>query len=151
MISSVRNFTISEVGQAAVLECSVSNTEGNGLKVWVNWTTSTNGTLREEHVTFRKGNVFYLILTNASAGDYICWVFSTHSVQFPEDCKTATVAMKGYIAAITFLFLFLFQNTPYFLQNSLPYPQQQEVSIQNLMWCESTMNLIALFRERFSN
>ena len=100
-ISNVRNFTISEVGQAAVLECSVSNTEGNGLKVWVNWTTSANGTLREEHVTFRKGNIFYLILNNASAGDYMCRVFSTHSPHEPEDVRIASVTMEGQLYIIS--------------------------------------------------
>ena len=77
----VRNFTVYpdiDVEQSAILECAVSNTEDN-LEVWVNWTTMDGKEIKKEHVTLRKEDVFYLLLYNATAADYVCQLFSTYS------------------------------------------------------------------------
>ena len=93
-ILGVKNFTLSEVGQSAILECNVNSTE-NDLNVWVNWTTSSGDRNIKDCVTFREGNVFYLLLHYASVGDYTCQLYSNYSALEPEDVKNASVLMKG--------------------------------------------------------
>ena len=88
MIVNVSNFTISHcVNQLAVLECIITNRE-IGLLVWVNWTTSTGAQL---HTTSQNGDVFYLLVYNATVGDYVCHLFSAYSPKHPEDTRTATI------------------------------------------------------------
>ena len=71
------------------------------LKVWVNWTTRTNKTLTGKHSTFREGNVFSLLLYNASGLEgYTCRVFSVHSPNVPEDTMNASVTIKGWLLII---------------------------------------------------
>ena len=65
------------------------------LNVWVNWTTSHGDRNVKDYITFRKENVFYLLLHNASVGDFTCQLYSTHSSHEPEDVKNATVVMIG--------------------------------------------------------
>ena len=94
---NVRNFTVfpdSNVEQPAILECAVSNTEDQ-LKVWVNWTTIDGKKIRKKHVTLRKGDVFYLLLYNATAADYVCQLFSTYSPKYVEDEQVVAVVLSG--------------------------------------------------------
>ena len=92
----VRNCTVYpviDVEQSAILECAVSNTEDN-LEVWVNWTTMDGKEIKKEHVTLRKEDVFYLLLYNATAADYMCQLFSTYSPADVED-KQVVVVFSG--------------------------------------------------------
>ena len=93
----VRNFVIDSdinVERSAILECAVSNTEDQ-LKVWVNWTTSDGENIKLEHVTLRKGDVFYLLLYNATATDYMCLLFSAYSPKDVEDKQVVAVVFSG--------------------------------------------------------
>ena len=93
----VCNFAVypdHNVEQSAILECAVSNTEDN-LKVWVNWTTIDGKEIKKEHVTLRKGDVFYLLLYNATAADYMCQLFSTYSPNDVEDKQVVAVVFSG--------------------------------------------------------
>ena len=94
VIARVRNFTIYVLEQSAVLECVIRNLE-NDLKVWTNWTTSEGKMITKKNVTFQKASVFYLLVYNATAEDYTCQVFSTHSPDTLEDKKVVSVLMSG--------------------------------------------------------
>ena len=96
---SVRNFIVypdHNVEQSAILECAVSNTEDN-LEVWVNWTTMDEKEIKKEHVTLRKGDVFYLLLYNATAADYMCQLFSKYSPNYVEDKQVVAVVISGQL------------------------------------------------------
>ena len=95
----VQNSTVYpdlNVEQFAILECAVSNTEEN-LEVWINWTTIDGKKIEKEHVTFENGDVFYLLLYNATAGDYMCQLFSTYSPKYIEDMQVAAVVFSGQL------------------------------------------------------
>ena len=95
----VRNSTVYpdlNVEQSAILECAVSNAEEE-LEVWVNWTTIGGKEIEKEHVTLRKEDVFYLLLYNATVGDYICQLFSTYSPKYVEDKQVAAVVFSGQL------------------------------------------------------
>ena len=96
---NVRNFTVfpdSNVEQSAILECAVRNTEDQ-LKVWVIWTAIDGKEIKRKHVTLRKGDVFYLLLYNATAADYMCQLFSTYSSKYVEDKKVVAVVFSGQL------------------------------------------------------
>ena len=93
----VRNFTVYpdlNVEQSAILVCEVSNTEKN-LETFVNWTAIDGKEIEKEHVTLRKGDVFYLLLYNATAADYMCQLFSTYSPKYVEDEQVVAVVFSG--------------------------------------------------------
>ena len=94
VIVHVRNFTIYDLEQSAILECVIRNLE-NDLNVWTHWTASEGKMISKKHVTFQKGSVFYLLVYNATAEDYTCQVFSTYSPDTPEDKKVVSVLMSG--------------------------------------------------------
>ena len=97
VIVHVRNFTAcpdSDVVQSAILECAVSNTEDK-LEVGVNWTTIDGEKIEKEHVTLRKEDVFYLLLYNATAADYMCQLFSTYSPKYVVDKQVVAVVFSG--------------------------------------------------------
>ena len=92
-----RNFTVfsdPDTEQLAVLECAVRNTEDD-LEMWVNWMTIDGNAIKNDHVTFRKGNVFYLLLYNATAAEYVCQLFSTYSPSDTEDTQVVAVVLSG--------------------------------------------------------
>ena len=89
---TVSNFTICDEDQTALLGCTVSNIEDD-LNVWVTWSTSDGETTFAADNIVKIGNIFYLPLHNAKAGNYICNVFSTYSPNIPEDTMTASVVM----------------------------------------------------------
>ena len=92
-ISGTKGFTISAIGQSAILECNIRSTDSEDF---VTWTTSSNRTLNETHITIINGHAFYLLLYDAVPGDYFCHVFSAHSPEDkPEDSRRASVLMKG--------------------------------------------------------
>ena len=80
--------------QSVFLECAVSNTE-NDLEVWVNWTAGDGEAIKKKHIEFRKADVFFLLLYNVSADDYICQVFSSYSPDKPEDQRSVAVLVSG--------------------------------------------------------
>ena len=82
--------------QSAILECAINNTEGQ-LEVWVNWTTIDGKKIEKEHVTLRKGDVFYLVLYNATTADYMCQLFSTYSSKYVEDKQVVAVVFSGQL------------------------------------------------------
>ena len=94
VIVHVHNFTIYDLEQSAILECVIRNLE-HDLKVWTNWTTSEGKMITKKHVMFPKGNAYYLVVYNATAEDFTCQVFSTHSPDTPEDSKVVSVLMSG--------------------------------------------------------
>ena len=59
--------------------------------MWSNWSTVTGKDITSRHFTWQNGSVFYLLLYNATPGEYICRVFSDYSPQQPEDSATAAV------------------------------------------------------------
>ena len=81
------------MGQSAILECNVLNKDD--LDVWVNWTSNNGDGSTKNNVTLRKGNIFYLLVHNATVGDYMCQLYSIYSPYIPEDVKFASVLMKG--------------------------------------------------------
>ena len=94
MIGRASNFTITDVGQEAILKCWVVNTEDK-LKVWVNWTTIERRSIIKKHVMLEKDHVFYLLVSNSTAEEYLCQLFSSYSQKLPEDMKTVSVSMSG--------------------------------------------------------
>ena len=89
-IERVKNFSMCQQNQFTLLECVISNPE-EGLVMWVNWSTVTGKAITSRHFTWQNGSVFYLLLYNATPGEYTCRVFSNYSPQQPEDSATATV------------------------------------------------------------
>ena len=127
LIVHVRNFTIypdSDVEQSAILECAVSNTEKD-LDMWVDWTAIDGKKIKREHVTLREGDVFYLLLYNATAADYMCQLFSTYSPKNVEDKQVVAVVFSGQqmftnLNAYTYIFGYLYMHVFIFVpQNHL--------------------------------
>ena len=44
-----------------------------------------------EHITSHNDDTFYLVLYKAMPGSYMCCLFSTYSLEEPEDTATASV------------------------------------------------------------
>ena len=89
-IERVRNFSMCQQNQLALLECVFHNPE-EGLAVRANWSTVTGKAITSMHLTGQNGSMFYLLLYNATPGEYTCHVFSDYSPQQPEDSATAAV------------------------------------------------------------
>ena len=96
---SVHNSTVYpdlNVEQSAVLECAISNAEEE-LEVWVHWKAIDGKEIEKEHVTLKNGHVFYLLLYNATAADYMCQLFSTYSPKYVEDKQIVAVVLSGQL------------------------------------------------------
>ena len=89
------------VEQSIFLECAVSNTE-NDLEVWVNWTTADGQAIKKKHLALRKADVFFLLLYNVSADDYMCRVYSSYSPDKPEDQGAVAVMIAGLMCTHAF-------------------------------------------------
>ena len=118
-IVRVQNVTLYldiDVEQSAILECAVSNTEDN-LEVWVNWTTIDGKEIKKEHVTLSKGDVFYLLLYNATAADYMCQLFSTYSPNDVEDKQVVAVMYSGKVIFNVFVYMccYLYYGITHFI------------------------------------